>query len=228
MSHWTVWNNIKKPLRNQGKSEQDANEIAHTWIKKVGLTGFEDAFPNQLSGGMRQRVGTARALACDPEILLMDEPSSALDPLIRYELQSELMPLRKENRHMTVLIVTHDLDEALQLGDRIVIMQKGNIERIGMPHDIVFASASDYVHEFVKNVNRLRLLCKDICSQDYTQEHAQKTLSKSKHTCNGSDALQVVLPILQKQDVDIDVYDTQKNLIGMINHRVLLQALMQL
>ncbi|MFP4003868.1 MAG: CBS domain-containing protein, partial [Alphaproteobacteria bacterium] len=127
------------------------------WIGRVGLEGYEDVLPSALSGGMMQRVGLARALATDADILLMDEPFSALDPLIRREMQDLLMELQAELRR-TVVLITHDLDEAVRLGDRVAILQDGRLVQEGAPHEILLNPATDYVTAFVQDVNRLRAL----------------------------------------------------------------------
>ena len=127
------------------------------WIERVGLKGYEDNYPAQLSGGMQQRVGLARALATDADILLMDEAFSALDPLIRTDMQRVLLDLQKE-LHKTIVFITHDLDEALRLGDRIAILRDGEIVQQGTPQDIVLRPADDYISSFVREVNRGRVI----------------------------------------------------------------------
>ena len=133
---------------------KDEREIqARVWIKRVGLSGYEDQFPAQLSGGQQQRVGLARALCTNPEILLMDEAFSALDPLIRSEMQQQLIGLQ-EDLQKTVLFITHDLDEALRIGDRIAILKDGEISQVGTPDEILENPADDYVAAFVRDVRR--------------------------------------------------------------------------
>lgn len=131
-------------------------------LEQVGLSGWENKYPNELSGGMQQRVGIARALAVESDILLMDEPFSALDPLIRKEMQDLLLDLY-ENMNKTIIFITHDLDEALRIGDRIAIMKDGKVVQIGTPEDILNNCKNDYVKEFVQNVNRSQILkAKDV------------------------------------------------------------------
>ncbi len=142
-------------LRGVGRAER--RRIADEWLETVGLADWAERPARELSGGMRQRVGLARAFATDPEILLMDEPFSALDPLIRAKLQEELLGLQKR-LGKTILFVTHDLDEALKLGDRIAIMREGRIIQTGTPEDILLRPADDYVAEFVKHMNPLTAL----------------------------------------------------------------------
>ncbi len=153
LPHRTVWSNVAFGLEIQGVDEATRREKAYETIKTVGLDGYEEKMTGELSGGMQQRVGLARALCNDPEILLMDEAFSALDPLIRTQMQDELIELQKKVKK-TILFITHDLDEALKLGDRIAIMKDGIIVQIGTPEDILVEPANDYVKAFVENVDR--------------------------------------------------------------------------
>src|SRR6056297_1427764 len=153
LPHRTVSSNVAFGLEIQGVDEETRIKKAYDVIKTVGLEGYEEKMTGQLSGGMQQRVGLARALATDPEILLMDEAFSALDPLIRTNMQDELLDLQ-EKVHKTILFITHDLDEALKLGDRIAIMKDGKIVQIGTPEEILTNPANDYVKAFVENVDR--------------------------------------------------------------------------
>ncbi|PYE90046.1 quaternary amine ABC transporter ATP-binding protein [Phyllobacterium leguminum] len=157
LPHRTVLENVVYGLEIQGVARAKQLEAARRWIARVGLEGFEDNYPNQLSGGMQQRVGLARALANDAPILLMDEAFSALDPLIRMDMQSVLLDLQKEIRK-TVVFITHDLDEALRLGDRIAILRNGQIVQQGTGQDIVMKPADDYIASFVQHVNRGRVI----------------------------------------------------------------------
>jgi len=155
--HRTVAGNVAYGLTVQGVERAARDEAARRWIEAVGLAGYEDAYPDQLSGGMQQRVGLARALATDPDILLMDEPFGALDPLIRRDMQDQLIALQRR-LHKTIVFITHDLDEALRLGDRIAILNDGRVVQVGAPDDILLRPADDYVAAFVKDVNRGRVL----------------------------------------------------------------------
>ena len=157
LPHWSVLDNTMFGLKVRGIKEAERRETAMRWIDRVGLKGFEDRFPNQLSGGMQQRVGLARALSNDAPILLMDEAFSALDPLIRVDMQSVLLDLQKEIRK-TIVFITHDLDEALRLGNHIAILRDGELVQMGTAQDIVLTPADDYVASFVKEVNRGRLI----------------------------------------------------------------------
>ncbi|MDS9469396.1 glycine betaine/L-proline ABC transporter ATP-binding protein [Paracoccus sp. MBLB3053] len=151
--HRTVLENTTYGLVVQGLSRREAAERARRWIARVGLEGFEESYPNQLSGGMQQRVGLARALTNDAEILLMDEAFSALDPLIRTDMQSVLLDLQQELRK-TIVFITHDLDEALRLGDQIAILRDGRIIQQGTGEQIVLRPADDYISSFVRDIKR--------------------------------------------------------------------------
>ncbi len=157
MPHRSVLDNVALPLEIRGVSKNQRMEIAERTIEMVDLTGWGNKFAHELSGGMQQRVGLARALAADPEILLMDEPFSALDPLIRRQLQGEFMGLAA-NMKKTTVFITHDLDEAVRIGDRIAIMRDGMVIQIGTPEEIVMNPADDYVADFVAGISRLKVV----------------------------------------------------------------------
>ena len=157
LPHRTVLENAMYGVSIQGVAEDEAKKRAQKWLDRVGLTGFEDRYPAQLSGGMQQRVGLARALATDAEILLMDEAFSALDPLIRMDMQDVLLDLQSE-LHKTIVFITHDLDEALRIGDDIAILRDGEMVQDGAPQDIVLNPADEYVRDFIQDINRARVL----------------------------------------------------------------------
>ena len=157
LPHRTVIENTIYGLDIQGVTRGESEKKGQYWIERVGLQGFERHYPNQLSGGMQQRVGLARALTNDADILLMDEAYSALDPLIRVDMQSVLLDLQKELKK-TVVFITHDLDEALRLGDKIAILRDGKVVQQGSGQDIVLKPADDYITAFVKEVNRGRVI----------------------------------------------------------------------
>lgn len=157
MPHRTVRDNVAFSLEVRGKSEAERAKVAAKAIDMVDLTGWDRKYPDELSGGMQQRVGLARALAADPTILLMDEPFSALDPLIRRQLQGTFMELSAE-LHKTTVFITHDLDEAIRIGDRIAIMKDGVLVQIGTPEEIVTRPADDYVADFVAGISKLDLV----------------------------------------------------------------------
>ena len=155
--HKTVIQNVAYGLEIQGKELDERNKVAMNQIEAVGLQGFENQYPSQLSGGMQQRVGLARALATNPGILLMDEAFSALDPLIRSDMQKQLVDLQSELKK-TIVFITHDLDESLKLGDHIGILNGGRLVQVGTPEEIIMNPADDYVEAFVKDVNRAKVL----------------------------------------------------------------------
>ena len=157
LPHKTVSQNVAYGLTIQGVKEKLAKELSHRWIDRVGLGGFEERYPAQLSGGMQQRVGLARALATDAPILLMDEAFSALDPLIRTDMQNILLDLQEE-LHKTIVFITHDLDEALRIGDEIAILRDGEVIQQGDPQSIIMRPADDYIADFIKDINRGRVL----------------------------------------------------------------------
>ena len=155
--HKTVLQNVGYGLAVQNIQKDEWEEKATKWINRVGLEGYETYYPGQLSGGMQQRVGLARALATDAEILLMDEAFSALDPLIRSEMQNILLDLQSE-LHKTIIFITHDLDEALKIGDRIAILRDGSMVQDSDPQEIIMNPADDYVSDFIKDINRARVI----------------------------------------------------------------------
>jgi glycine betaine/proline transport system ATP-binding protein len=155
--HRTVLDNAAYGLTVQGVGKAEREKRARDWLEQVGLAGFENQYPHQLSGGMQQRVGLARALATDAEILLMDEAFSALDPLIRREMQDQLLQLQAK-LNKTIVFITHDLDEALRLGNRIAILKDGELVQEGTPEDILLNPANDYVQSFLQDVNRTKVL----------------------------------------------------------------------
>ncbi|EEX32473.1 MULTISPECIES: quaternary amine ABC transporter ATP-binding protein [Vibrio] len=157
LPHRTVVENVSYGLEVQGVEKAQRQSKAEQWLETVGLKGYENQYPAQLSGGQQQRVGLARALCTDAEILLMDEAFSALDPLIRSEMQDQLIELQ-EKLHKTIVFITHDLDEALRLGDRIAILKDGLLVQQGTPDEILLHPADEYVEAFVKDVNRARAL----------------------------------------------------------------------
>ncbi|MGW2919863.1 quaternary amine ABC transporter ATP-binding protein [Streptomyces angustmyceticus] len=157
LPHRTVVDNVAYGLEIQGMGKAERREKAHEMVDKVGLAGMEKRRPGQLSGGQQQRVGLARALAADPEVLLFDEPFSALDPLIRRDMQEEVVRLHREEGR-TMVFITHDLAEALRIGDRIALMRDGEIVQLGTPEEIVGSPADDYVRDFVRDVPREQVL----------------------------------------------------------------------
>lgn len=157
LPHRTILENAEFGLEIQGVDKTARKERALESLKLVGLSGYENQYPDQLSGGMQQRVGLARALANDPDILLMDEAFSALDPLIRKDMQDELLDLQS-NMEKTIIFITHDLDEALRIGDRIALMKDGSIVQVGTPEEILMNPSNDYVERFVEDVDLSKVL----------------------------------------------------------------------
>ncbi|MFJ3482695.1 glycine betaine/L-proline ABC transporter ATP-binding protein [Pseudomonas sp. NPDC090202] len=149
LPHKTVIENVAYGLAIRGESKAQCAERAQHWINTVGLKGYEKKYPHQLSGGMRQRVGLARALAADTDIILMDEAFSALDPLIRAEMQDQLLELQA-TLHKTIVFITHDLDEAVRIGNRIAILKDGRLIQVGTPKEILYSPADEYVDRFVQ------------------------------------------------------------------------------
>ena len=157
LPHKTVAENVEYGLKVRRVPARERRDKALASLQRVGLDAWADSYPDSLSGGMQQRVGLARGLAVDPEVLLMDEPFSALDPLIRRDIQDELLALQAEIK-TTIIFITHDLQEALKLGDQVAIMKEGRFVQSGTPQEIVTAPAEDYVFEFTRDVDRSRVL----------------------------------------------------------------------
>ena len=180
--HKTIIDNVAFGLKLKGIGKEERHEQALTSLAKVGLEAYASSYPSQLSGGMQQRVGLARGLANDPEILLMDEPFGALDPLIRREMQDELIMLQRELKK-TIVFITHDLNEAMILGDRIAIMKDGAFVQVGTAQEIVSDPADDYVRAFVGDIDRSRVFKVSDISSDAAWVKAD---------ANGGDALSVM------------------------------------
>ncbi|MES9869777.1 MAG: betaine/proline/choline family ABC transporter ATP-binding protein [Sedimenticola sp.] len=216
MPHHTVIENAGFGLKMQGKDKSFIREHAHKWLHRVGLKGYENHYPAQLSGGMQQRVGLARALACDADILMMDEAFSALDPLIRSDMQDLLLELQEE-LHKTIVFITHDLDEALKIGDRIAILNNGELVQHGTPQDILLSPADDYVERFVADVNRTRvLLAKSIMVDDKPDDLSQSV------TCKEDETVDTVLHALLSEDGSyVIVEDERGKKVGYIDKETL-------
>ena len=157
LTHKTVLENVEYGLGVRGIDPEERRKIALENIETVGLSGWEEMYPNELSGGMQQRVGLARALANDPDILLMDEPFSALDPLIRREMQMELLGLQSKLQK-TIIFITHDINEAFKLGDRVAVMKDAKIVQIGTPEEIIESPSNEYIEDFVKDIDRTKII----------------------------------------------------------------------
>ncbi len=222
MPHHTVIDNAGFGLKMQGKDKAFIDEHARKWLDRVGLTGFENHYPAQLSGGMQQRVGLARALACDADILMMDEAFSALDPLIRSDMQDLLLELQQE-LHKTIVFITHDLDEALKIGDRIAILNGGRLVQHGSPQEILLNPADDYVERFVADVNRTQvLLAKSIMVDEKPQDQTQSV------TCQEDETVHTVLHTLLSEDGSyVVVEDSEGRKVGYIDKETLADTVFQ-
>ncbi len=170
--HKTVAENIAYGLIVQGVKKKKAIRDSRHWLERVGLSGFENSYPSALSGGMQQRVGLARALATNSDILLMDEPFSALDPLIRSEMQNILLELQEE-LNKTIVFITHDLDEALRIGNTISILRDGAIIQTGIPKEIILNPKDEYIIDFVKDINKGRVIKIRVITVEKKREKAQ-------------------------------------------------------
>ena len=220
--HKTVLQNVGYGLEMQGIDPEKRNSVAMEKIEAVGLSGFENQYPNQLSGGMQQRVGLARALATDTDIMLMDEAFSALDPLIRSDMQKQLLDLQAQLKK-TIVFITHDLDESLRLGDHIGILNAGKLVQVGTPVEIVMNPADNYVEAFVKDVNRAKVL-------------KAKIIMKSANEVNGIDKNNLIkvgedqfieefLPQVVCTNANCEVVDKQGNIKGYITNKELQKSL---
>jgi glycine betaine/proline transport system ATP-binding protein len=220
--HKTVMQNVGYGLEMQGKSEDERDKIAMEKIEAVGLNGFENQFPNQLSGGMQQRVGLARALATNSDIMLMDEAFSALDPLIRSDMQKQLMDLQSELKK-TIVFITHDLDESLRLGDHIGILNAGKLVQVGTPVDIIMNPADDYVKAFVKDVNRAKVIKAKIIM---TSANETNGIDKSNLVkVNEDQFIEEFLPQIVCTNANCEVVDKSGNIKGYITNKELQSSL---
>jgi glycine betaine/proline transport system ATP-binding protein len=220
--HKTVMQNVGYGLEMQGKSEDDRDKIAMEKIEAVGLNGFENQFPNQLSGGMQQRVGLARALATNSDIMLMDEAFSALDPLIRSDMQKQLIDLQSELKK-TIVFITHDLDESLRLGDHIGILNAGKLVQVGTPVDIIMNPADDYVKAFVKDVNRAKVIKAKIIM---TKANETNGIDKSNLVkVNEDQFIEEFLPQIVCNNANCEVVDKSGNVTGYITNKELQSSL---
>lgn len=218
MPHLTNRRNVAFGLELAGVAEAERNERAQAALEQVGLGAYGDSYPDELSGGMRQRVGLARALANNPAILLMDEAFSALDPLIRTEMQDELINLQAHEKR-TIVFISHDLDEAMRIGNRIAIMQGGNVVQVGTPDEILRQPANDYVRSFFKEVN---------VSQVYTAgDLARRTQLTFPHRA-GQDNMRSFLKRMRDHDREYGfLLDDEKHFVGVISADSLKEAIIR-
>ena len=227
MPHRSVVDNIAMPLEIRGISKNDRLDEANKILDIVELQGWGNKFAHELSGGMQQRVGLARALAADPEFLLMDEPFSALDPLIRRQLQSEFIKLSKKMKKTTVFI-THDLDEAVRVGHRIAIMRDGKVIQIGTPEEIVVSPADEYVEDFVKGISRLKVVQAKSIMQDLVKyESTNGQISQDLKSVDEHELLNKLIEVSKSEQKPLVVKNKNQKNIGVITQSDLLKAVVE-
>lgn len=213
--HRTVLQNAEFGLEVRGTDKAERRDAAHSALDLVGLKGWEDSYPHQLSGGMQQRVGLARALANDASVLLMDEAFSALDPLIRKDMQQELQELQYHTKKTTIFI-THDLDEALNIGDRIILLKDGEIVQQGTPEQILTRPADDYVARFIEGVDRARVLT------------AHNAMRPVRATAREGDGPRTVLHKMSENGIDsIYITSRDRRLLGLVDAATINQAVQE-
>ena len=220
--HKTVIQNVGYGLEMQGKPEGEINKISMEKIDSVGLTGFENQYPNQLSGGMQQRVGLARALATNTDIMLMDEAFSALDPLIRSDMQKQLIDLQSELKK-TIVFITHDLDESLRLGDHIGILNAGKLVQVGTPVEIIMNPADDYVEAFVKDVNRAKVIKAKVIMVPINEANGVDKSNLIK--VQEDQFIEEFLPQVVCSNSNCEVVDKKGNVKGYITNKELQKSL---
>ena len=227
MPHRSVVDNIAMPLEIRGVSKNDRLDAANKILEIVELQGWGNKFAHELSGGMQQRVGLARALAADPEFLLMDEPFSALDPLIRRQLQAEFIKLSKQMKKTTVFI-THDLDEAVRVGHRIAIMRDGKVIQIGTPEEIVVSPADEYVADFVKGISRLKVVqAKTIMQSIESYVSANGKLNENTKSVGENELLSKLIELSKSSEGPLVVKDNNQNNVGVLTQSDLLKAVIE-
>ena len=227
MPHRSVIDNIAMPLEIRGINKNQRYQEVEKILEIVELTGWGNKYAHELSGGMQQRVGLARALAADPELLLMDEPFSALDPLIRRQLQEEFINLSKKMKKTTIFI-THDLDEAVRVGHRIAIMRDGQVIQVGTPEEIILNPVDEYVKEFVKGISRLKVVKAHsimVPIDIYKKENQSLPTHSEKILIN--DNLNKIVEVAVNQDEDITVFDEDGNLVGVVDKKNLLKNVVE-
>lgn len=203
-SHRTVLANVEYGLEIRNIPKVERREIALKNIEIVGLKGYEDKYPDELSGGMQQRVGLARALSNDPDILLMDEPFSALDPLIRRDMQIELLDIQ-ERLQKTIIFITHDVNEAFKLGDRVAVMKDGRVVQVGTPEEIIENPANNYISEFIKDIDRSKVL------------QAEHVMIKPNALVSMKDGLNVAIKEMESHGISsVFVVDRQRHVKGIV------------
>jgi glycine betaine/proline transport system ATP-binding protein len=218
-SHRRVLDNIAYGLEVQGMAKAQRLARAREILELVELTGWENHYPHELSGGMQQRVGLARALAVDPEILLCDEPFSALDPLIRRDMQNELLRLQK-NVRKTIVFITHDFLEAIRIGDRIAVMKDGELVQVGTPEQLVAHPINDYVREFTRDVPRVKVLTARSVMRPV---HAKDLLIG--HAIAIDTTLEALIPLTVDNEAGLAIVDERDDLVGFVDRRAVMLAL---
>jgi len=204
LTHRNVINNVEYGLEIRGVPKEEREETAKRVLASVGLEGWENKMISELSGGMQQRVGLARALANDPDILLMDEPFSALDPLIRREMQFELLDIQSKLKK-TIIFITHDVNEAFKIGDRVAVMKDGMIEQTGTPEEIIAKPNSQYIEEFIKDIDRSKVI------------QAKNIMFKPSAVVSLKDGLRVAVKVMESNGISsVFVVDNQRRLQGII------------
>ena len=219
LPHKTVLENIAFPLQVKGSSTKESISRAMEMVELVGLSGRENYFPRELSGGQQQRVGIARSLAVEPDIWFLDEPFSALDPLIRKEMQDEFLRLQGV-LNKTILFVTHDFDEALRLADRIAIMKDGIIEQLDTPANIVLNPATEYVRKFTKEVPREKVLKIEAVMDPYKGDEKLSSLQVSKDAI-----IETVAEEVLSQQKPVAVLNNKGKIVGVLNCSTILHIL---
>jgi glycine betaine/proline transport system ATP-binding protein len=219
LPHRRIAENVAFGLEIQGREKEERLRVAEETLEKVGLGGWGASFPDELSGGMQQRVGLARALANDPEILLFDEPFSALDPLIRRDMQDQVIALQRDLKK-TMVFITHDLAEALKLGDRIAIMKDGKFVQIGTPEDVVAHPADDYVADFTRDVPRAHVLTARAIMAPVNGSGADGP------TVAAGTSVQELIPMVAETDRTIRVMDGD-TCVGVVDRAVVMRALVE-
>ena len=223
--HKTVMQNVGYGLEVQGIKKDEINTRSMEKIEAVGLNGFEHQYPSQLSGGMQQRVGLARALATNTDIMLMDEAFSALDPLIRSDMQKQLIDLQAKLKK-TIVFITHDLDESLKLGDHIAILNAGKLVQVGTPVEIIMNPADDYVKAFVKDVNRAKVVkAKTIMTA--SNQFKDKDKSNNRIKVNEDQFLEEFLSKIVCSDTTVEVVDKKGDIKGYITNKELETSLVK-
>jgi len=223
MPHRSVMDNVAMPLEIRGVNKNKRYEEVEKILDVVELRSWGNKFAHELSGGMQQRVGLARALAANPEVLLMDEPFSALDPLIRRQLQEEFIKLSKV-MNKTTIFITHDLDEAVRVGHRIAIMRDGQVIQVGTPEEIVTHPADDYVEEFVQGISRLKVVKAATIMKPITQD--QQHL-ESHEKVYEDDNLNRLVEVSVNHDHDLIIYNRQDQKVGYVKRQDLLRSIVE-